>query len=219
MTDRLSSFERLRALPPVFDTRDVIRLLGEGKSAIYCSRWKKAGLVSPLGQKTVGVFFNLIADPNGPVTRRAEAVAKLLRRPFLVVGPAALHAHGWTTQRHHVLHLATPVTSTVRSLPTLDHGIRLLPRSLRWFGKLVNGSEGGIEDFKVANPSFALADALLASPNRMDWKPEADEIEIPDDESYTAVSAALAALGAKPDQAAALLDSFQPDRSETAYFL
>ena len=98
---RQSALLRLRGLPEVFDLRDVQRLLGRESATarVYCARWKRAGMVSALGPRNVGVFFNLITDPKGPLSRRAQAIEKLLRRPAVVVGLTALHAHGWTSQR------------------------------------------------------------------------------------------------------------------------
>lgn len=220
---RTSSLLRLRDLPPVFDLREVERAMGCSRNAakVTCSRWKRAGLVSALGPRNVGVFFNLIADPNGLLTRRAEALQRLLRRPAVLVGPMALHAHGWTTQRPHRLQLAVPITREVRSLPTLDHGLRLLPRSIRWFSALAETAEPGVESFLVALPEMALADALLASSRRigaragrtMGWEPSPDETDVDpgDAPAWASVRSALLTLGASAQEADALL---QPYRAE-----
>lgn len=182
----------------------------------HCHRWRQAGLITALGPRNVGVYFNLVAERQGPQTQRAEAVGKLLRRPVLVVGGTALHAHGWTTQQHHTLQLAVPVTREVRSLPTLDHGIRLLPRSVRHFRRLAEGAAPGVEGFLVAAPEMALADAVLAEARgtgarqgrTMGWTPTPDEIEPDSEGAWELVRAALLRLGALPEEAAKLLQPF-----------
>lgn len=207
---RVSAHQRLITMPPVIQIEELSRTLTmpRAQASLYAHRWKQAGLLSPLGGK-VGVWFNLIADREGPRTRRAEAVSLLLARPALVVGGKALHAHGWTTQRHTILPLAVPIARESKTLPKLDHGIELLPRSLRWFRALAEGAEPGIEGFMVARPEMALADALLSFARRtgaaagrsMTWQPTMDEICFDDDERDARdVISALGKLGASKEE-------------------
>jgi hypothetical protein len=207
---RVSAHARLAGMPAVFGVDDLERALDmpRQQAILYAYRWVKAGLVVPLGRK-VGMWFNLVVDRTGPQTRRAEAVSFLLRRPALVVGGKALLSHGWTTQRHTVTALAVPIGRTIRSLPQLDHGLELLPRSMRWYRKLSEGAQPGVEGFQVARPEMALADALLADArslghgagHAMTWTPTPDEICFDDDEEDIAkVFKALSDLSASPEE-------------------
>lgn len=215
---RRSAFERLSALPAVFDVREAERILGipRDRLPVYAHRWKASGLVSPLGERNVGVWFNLVADREGPVTRRREAVDKALNRPSVAVGGAALHAAGWTTQRHSRIALAVPVGRAVRTLPKFGHGIELLPRSMRWF-RTLNANvlpDPEVEGFVTATPEMALADALLADRRGLgaasghvpSWSPVLDEIDPFEDDAWQKVRAALTELRADPAEIEELLE-------------
>ena len=215
---RIAGYQRLRDLPAVFKLDDVERVTGLDRptSKVACLRWKAAEMVSPLAARGVGVYFNLVVDPSGPTTRRQDAVDKALRRPAIVVGGKALHAHGWTTQQHRILHLAVPQAHAARSLPTLDHGIQLLGRSMKWFNVVARGAEIGVESFKVARPAAALADALLSRSKRgindtSSWCPDPDDIEIDDPDGLDETRSVLALLGANDDLADQLLEGFRVD--------
>ena len=216
---RVSAFRRLASMPPLLDVDDIQRMLGMPRKGaiLYANRWKRAGLLDPLGPNC-GLWFNLVADPAGPATRRGEAVCKLLDRPAVVVGGRALYEGGWTTQRHHSLPLAVPVVQSCRTLPHLGHGIELLPRSVRWFCRLQAAATPGIEaELTVASPEMALADALLSAHRRtgagsghvMGWKVAPDEVEVDDEDSDPPkVCDALKALLATDEEAGELLEPF-----------
>jgi hypothetical protein len=221
-TGQVSAFCRLRSLPPLFDLDELERTLGMTRksAAYYAYRWKTAGLVSPLGP-SASLWFNLVVDPNGPQARRGEAVVRLLGRPAVVVGGAALHQGGWTTQRHHMLPLAVPIARTQRTLPHLGHNIELLPRSLKWFRSLQMASlPGPDKGVRIALPEMALADALFAqargtgrsSGHVMSWQVACDEVDLDDeDEDAPKVVAALSKLGASGEEAEELLERFDWD--------
>lgn len=221
---RVTAYARLAGMPPVFDLDEFARTLGmpRNQAVKYAHRWCKAGYLEPLGGK-VGTWFNLVADRKGPETRLAEAVSLLMRRPALVVGGKALLAHGWTTQRHVLTSLAVPITREVRTLPRLDHGLELLPRSLRWFRRIAEGAEPGVGGFLVARPEIALADALLAearetgrtSGHAMSWNPVPDEICFDDDdEDAAATLRALTRIGATQEEVDAIADRMRWEHPE-----
>lgn len=196
MTSRTSSINHLRALPPVFDLRDVEVICGVNRRAAsqYCWRWRERGLIKPLGPR-VGVHFNLIVDPDASATRLKEAIWKLLRRPCVVIGASALHFQGWTTQRPHQLELAVPVSRDIRSLPELDD-VLLIPRSKEWFQRVSSVLIEGPEGFKTVPAAVALVDVYSPDDNQhAAWRPDPDDIDVPDNEADDMINDAAALLG------------------------
>lgn len=206
MPANISSIARLRQLPAVFSIADLEVDFGfaKAKASTYLSRWSAGGLVSRYGG---GVYFNLIEDRDGPSRREHEALAKLLRRPFLLVGASALGLAGWTTQEHRIKEVAVPVRRGRISLPQVAGGTLLVPRYMSWFGALQSSLPAGaaeVEGIPVAAPEFALADALLSQDlvearNRRVHLPPPDEIDpdVFDEEAAERLVQAMIALGAE----------------------
>jgi hypothetical protein len=189
MSDRkpyVSALDRLRALPEVFDLRDIEVMTGWSQKAaiVSASRWRDSGLAASLGPRA-GVYFNLVKEPDGPRNRLAEAVYKALRAPVVAIGATALHFHGWTTQRPKLFEIAVPVTAKLRSLPTFD-GVNLVARNRHWFSAVAAAQEPGPGGFKVLKPEWALADAIgvrgTVVTGGKPWKPDADDIDLPDED-------------------------------------
>lgn len=209
---RVSPMRRLKALPEVFDLRDLELALADLEpekaeirrlAANYAWRWKQAGLVEAAGPK-LGLFFNLVRDPSGPTARLAEAVAKALGVAGVVVGAGALHWAGWTTQRPHRLEVAVPVTERKRSLPEFA-GLDLCARTPGWFARTAGATEDGPDGFRVLKPAFALVDAA-ASPadptyGKPVWRPDPDDLDLPED-AAEAIEEALAAMAPRGEVAA-----------------
>lgn len=208
---RVSAFGRLKALPEVFDLRDLEIALADlepekakirGLAVNYAWRWKRAGFVEPAGPK-VGVFFNLVRDPEGPSGRLAEAVEKAFGVKGVVVGAGALHWAGWTTQRPHRLEIALPVTERKRSLPEFS-ALDLCARTPGWFARTAAAVEDGPDGFRVLKPAFALLDALTspAEPayGKPVWRPDPDDLDLPE-EAAQAVEAAIEAMAPRREAA------------------
>lgn len=199
---RQSSFDRLRDLEAVFSLADLQTLYGldDRTARVYVARWAKKGLVRRFGG---GVYFNLVKDENGPSTRLAEALDKLLRVPVVIVGGAAITAGGWTTQVHRKIEIAVPVIRGSLTVPSTEGDVMLTPRYSGWFRKLAASAETGGDGIPVASPEYALADALLAnrrslSAGRPVTVPPPDEIDMGefDSAALEKVREAMRALGA-----------------------
>jgi hypothetical protein len=183
--DRTRSLDRLRELPEVFSLGMVCTLfeMTRGMASTYISRWKDVGLVSSLGEKT-GVHFNLLRDPDGPQSRRLDALAYLLPGSR-IIGASALHAAGWTTQFPRSLEIAAPPR---RSFPTIPD-VEISKRPRDWF------SGPGRRIFRmgaipILDPATALADAWVSG----SWRPDPDELEW-DEVDVEALRRAFADLG------------------------
>ena len=181
--ERVGSVERLRELDPVFSLADLQTAAGLDYRLArqYAVRWTERGLIQRFGG---GVYYNLIKDHEGPSTRLPEAVDKLLRLPVVVVGGAAVHAGGWTTQIHRKIEIAVPVVRGSLTVPATEGNVTLTPRYMDWFMKLAASAEGsGEAGLPVASPEYALADALLSSRRTLSAKrpveaPPPDEIDM-----------------------------------------
>lgn len=206
---RISAIERLRSLPEVFTTREAMAAFecDQAVADVMMHRWRSTGLIESMGPRKAGVHYNLLLDPQGPQTRRDEALWKLLGRFHALTGGAALHAAGWTTQRHRLLEVVTVVTPRMPTVPTGLYGIAVQPRPAVWMHELMNAAveagetEGGIP---LLPPAWALADAILAHARNvgpsvnapLPWLPAPDDVEIPDTDAMKEVRAALGSLGA-----------------------
>jgi hypothetical protein len=199
----------LRALPAVFDLRDVEAYLAMARTyaSIYCSRWVQRKLIVPVGPR-VGVFYNLIVDPHGPSTRVQEAVHKRVRLSVVAVGAFALHQHGWTTQRPHLIELAAPARKTSRSVAQMD-GIAMVLRPREWFHVMLPLCTEGVDGFALPPPEYALVDALFhrRSARCPLWLPTAEDIDVPPDlhvnKFVARVESAAVALGEDVSKATA----------------
>lgn len=225
----VSSLERLAALGPVFSVADVQAHFGfdADRAKTYLRRWVAGGLASRFGG---GVYFNLVADREGPARRVAEAVDKLLRLPSVVVGGTALNAGGWTTQVHRRLEIAVPVMRGSLTVPATEHGVVLTPRYPSWFRALrASAPAAAPGDIPVASPEMALADALLSgrrslSSRRQVEAPPPDEIDMGDfgEDAHGRLREAILALGgteAEADELSApYADALEDGAGETLSF-
>ena len=159
---RISALRRLRSLAPIFSLADleVHFEFDPAVARVTFGRWCKAGLAERLGG---GVYFNLIADPEGPQARVGEALDELPRRRLVFVGGAALHRAGWTTQIHRRHEIAVPVARGRLTVPRIRLGYALVPRRARWHAVLrKHGDRGlGMPGIESVTPEMDLADALL----------------------------------------------------------
>lgn len=160
MMARRSAFSVLRALPPVFELHDVEIALDTAReyASQYCARWKKEGMIGAFAN---GVYFNLVVDPDAKETRIKEAVDRVVRRPVVLIGASALHAHGWTTQRAHLREIAVPVTRDVRNIRRMA-GVVAEGRSIAWFNVVTPVCEPGVDGFLVPPPEYVLVDMIAA---------------------------------------------------------
>lgn len=167
-TVRVSAVERLWELPEVFTLSAAASLLGceANIASNYLARWKKMGLVTPLGPRAA-VYFNLLRDREGPKTRQLEAVACLFPGA-MIGGVSAIHAAGWTTQIPSLLEV---FVIERRTQPKLE-GFETHARSLSWF-KLARNWLDDRAPLPYLDPAFALADAVRHEL----WRPDPDEIE------------------------------------------
>lgn len=187
MNERIRSLDRLKSLPEVFTLATVCGLFGmtQGMASTYIGRWKEAGLVSSLGERT-GVHFNLLTSPNAPEERRNDAIAYLLPGAR-IVGASALHAAGWTTQIPRSLEIAVPYRRSLPNIPDLQ----VSTRPKLWFATIGRHvlREGPIP---VLAPAEALADAWRTG----SWHPDIDELEW-DEIDRSALEAAFRDQGLK----------------------
>jgi hypothetical protein len=211
---RRDAVEMLRLLPAVFDLRDVEIYLeiGRAVASIYCARWSKRGLIVPIGPRA-GVFYNVIVEPNAPSSRIHEAVRKRIRLPVIAVGAFALHQHGWTTQRPHLIELALPQRTTSRTVPKMT-GIATALRSRAWFHVMLPLCTEGVNGFALPPPEYALVDALSHSPTvgSQLWRPTPSDIDLPVRLSLktflTRIERAAVALGQDVDAAKTFAKKF-----------
>jgi len=179
---RRNSFEMLRDLPGVFSLRDVVirHGLSEAAARQYCWRWGNAGMVTPVGPR-IGVFYNLVVEPNKEYLLAAALEKALGIRPYVIVGHSALNDAGWTTQMPQRIELALLVTRETHSYPMID-GVDILPRPLAWFQAMKPGIAGQLHGIAILPPEHALVDTLRTrllhgnEPNR-GWRPGADDID------------------------------------------
>lgn len=211
----ISAFERLRLLDPVFSIADSQIVLGldNRMAKLYAKRWADGGMTQRFGG---GVYFNLVRDPEGPSRRLAEAVDKLVRVPAVIVGGAALHAGGWTSQVHRRTEIAVPVTRGSLSVPTTEGGTILTPRYKSWFLTLAGSSEGHADGLPYAAPAYALADVLLSARRALGAKQRVGTI--PPDEldmdnfgpaEFEAVRAAMKELGGSESEIAEVTEPYR----------
>lgn len=178
---RQDAFSTLKALPAVFDLRDMEVLLGVRRdyARLAVHRWAERGMVAHLGPRAA-VYFNLVVDPDGKSSRIKEAVDKLLSRPVVAVGAAALHYHGWTTQRPYLTELAVPVSGRERTIPKMNR-IIAVKRLRGWFQAVLPRSEIGVDGFLIAPPEFALVDTIMEKGEGGLWQPDPSDIDLPAD--------------------------------------
>ncbi len=192
---------------------------------VALTRLTHAGLVSAFGE---AVYFNLLADKNGPSTRAHEALELVFRRPVVIVGGAALQIGGWTTQIYRSYDIAVLANRMRRSAPRdLGTEVKYRPalRPAAWFNSLYYACEHDGERVPMVPPVWAFADMLLAprliSPRLLgDRGPlvvPPDEIDMDDlgPDEFEQVVEAMLTLGASRELAEELLapyaDRFESD--------
>jgi hypothetical protein len=174
----MQAAELLLKLPEVFTGNDFLRESGQTMSTarITIMRLKQRKWIESAGPR-VNVYFNLLKDPKASMNRRLEAV-KRIYPSAVVIGPACLHAHGWTTQIPQVTDVAV---LTRRSLKQFD-GIHLVERSRKWYTyllaeKQLMRAQQSPFPIESVTPLFALKDAKV---HRDVWIPDPDDLEVPD---------------------------------------
>lgn len=171
-----SALQRVRALPAVFTLSMLAaRLDGDkAKAAIYAKRWKDAGMIEPAGPR-IGVYYNLIADPQAPSLYAFDALG-LVFPEAVVAGETVLHDAGWTTQ---IPNNTQVIVLNRRSLPMLN-GFDFHQRPAQWFAQF----HGDIRREAGArlSPSAALVDAWAFGddPGQPMWQPDIDDLEVDD---------------------------------------
>lgn len=209
---RVSSLERMRTLPEVFSTQDVMAYCEVTRSHAdtMVREWRGKDLITSLGARKAGVHFNLIRNPAGPLILLNEAMWVLTRRPTLLVGGMALRAGEWTTQLHRKHEVAMGVTTRLPTVPTGLDGVsvNVMPRPAVWMHELLNDAERhdtvGSGGFPTVSPAMALADSVLAHARGvgpqvnapLPWLPDPDDLEIPDEEAFDAVRECMTKLRA-----------------------
>jgi hypothetical protein len=214
---RRSAFGTLSAMPPAFTVSEFAISAGMRREMAhtYISRWTEAGLLRRFGP---GVHFNLAAHPEAPATHLGLALAKLLGRPFVMTGAAALYHAGWTGQVQRRVEIAVPVIRGKTSLPVLEGDVTLTPRSIRHFRILeaeVLEASSGWADVPVLAPEAALADALLMEGRAVSARhpttlPPPDEIDedMPEEGAGPRLEALLRRLGADETRIGAAMEAY-----------
>jgi len=168
-TQYLSAHDRLRELPPVFLSADLSMRYGwrSQMTAAYLSRWKKQGLIRPLGGRS-GVYFNLVADPIWE--KHLEGAIRLAMPSAIEIGAAPLHEGGITTQRAYVRDLALPYEAPAYTI----EGFQNHERGIRWFKAIHPHVIPG--EMPRLTPVAALADILTSQDPKL-WMPDPDDID------------------------------------------
>jgi len=183
-----SFLSRLSELPEAFTHTRLQQQFGWSlaQSNVYLARWKEKGLIKSAGPRA-GVYFNLLKNPNSPEDRKIEAISHLYPSSTLS-GASVLHALGWSTQVPHFLHVAT---LKQRSFVKMD-GVEWKPRSkadyLGWHAWQTQ--EGRPKETIYGLPSLCPILAIVDAWKYNDqWKPDADDIDLPSEEELCFKSA------------------------------
>jgi hypothetical protein len=173
----------LLRLPPVFTLVDFQRATGAKPAVAHVSltRLAERNWVKNAGVRS-SVYFNLLVDPKAAENRVLEAV-KRVYPSAVVIGPACLHAHGWTTQIPQVFDVAVLARPSLRQFD----GVHLVPRPKKWFAALLQSDQllrAGESPFSIESvtPAFALEDAREFQDV---WVPDPDDLEIPAEENHS----------------------------------
>ncbi len=189
-----SAVELLRMLPEVFDLSTATRLLDmeRGIAKTYLSRWGRAGLVKPAGQRA-GIYFNVLRAPGAAESRAVDAL-RMAYPSAVLRGASVLHATGWTTQ---IPRRTTVAVLARRTLMGLD-GFEVAGRPRAWY-EAVHADLKAAKDFSTyglpsLSPAMALADCYADASS---WRPDPDDLDDLDEGAWAEVRAAFAALGAE----------------------
>lgn len=194
MSERRNPVRTLRAMPDVFDLSTFGRLLDMERqyARIYASRWMKAGLLGSAGPRA-GIYFNLVTAPDG-ATRLANAALRLEYPSAIACGAGVLHSTGWITQIPRRTDVAVLGRDTYVSFDGFDiHG---RPRS--WYQAVRSGlvNVDAPADIPSLTPAFALADIFA---NRDLWRPDPDDLDVPEEDQPEVVRAFAALDVETPD--------------------
>ena len=154
--------DRLLALPDAFRLGDVERVIGctRQRASRHASDWKRAGLVTALGQRDP-VFLNAVACPRLLPWERGIL---MLHPEAVVVGIEALGRAHWLAQLPDRVEVAVRGTGEPQAMGIYD----LVPRNAAWFKR----TEPARERARAANvfhhehrlpalpPGWPLLDAL-----------------------------------------------------------
>lgn len=169
----ISAIERLRALPAVFSLAMLAARLDsdKAKASIYAKRWKDAGLIRAVGPR-VGVYYNLLVDPQGPSTHSLNAL-RLVFPEAVIAAETVLHDAGWTTQ---IPFNTQVIVLDRRTVPQID-GFDLHRRPRKWF----SGFSPDIDQaaFARLSPYGALVDAYQYDGygGQRTWRPDLDDLQ------------------------------------------
>jgi len=165
---RVSAHERLESLPEVFTFSTLTRVIGgdKKKSTVYVNRWKKSGLIKPLGPR-VGIYYNLVKNPRADKDKSLYAI-KLLFPEAVLSGVTVLHNDAVTTQVPYNIDINI---LTRRSVPKVE-GFLIHCRPKTWFHQFRDLLEPFVPLMKM-KPEFALADAWKYGI----WRPDPDDID------------------------------------------
>jgi hypothetical protein len=185
MSERVSSFKRLRDLPALFSLHD-LRMTGmpPGTERNAVSRWKSYGMIAEAGPR-LGRYYNLVVEPNAPELMRGDVV----RAEFgaaIVIGLTVLHDRHWTNQIPAALSVAVPPS---RTRPQIN-GVATYVRPPEWYAMVraaVVAGERGPYDLYALPPEWALADMLKHGDCRHGLQP--DDVEVPEEEMDAALLA------------------------------
>lgn len=185
---KISTIDRLRALPDLFDQGQAIRMLRLDANTlhVYLDRWKKRGLISAAGPRA-RLYYNLLSNPMGPEYLCEKALLRLY--PTAVArGYTVLHDFGWMTQ--------IPNKKEVVVLARLSYirvdGFDIQGRSARWFGTFVDNlwrSRNCMDSLSSLTPEAALVDLCMTGKC-----PDRDDLDIPE-QSYPTLKALFEKTG------------------------
>lgn len=156
---RVSSLDRLRRLGEVFDLHDVLAEEGmtENNAHTWLMRTVNLKHIAQAGGRS-GIYYNLVKDPDGPRTRRLEAVARMYPSA-VVVGVAVLFKHGLIAEEHLEIDVAIPKAPSTRTF----EGVHFVTREKSWFVDHQPRFIAPGEAFKLASltPGDAVEDARV----------------------------------------------------------
>jgi hypothetical protein len=177
---RLSAIEALRQLPPVFTSRDAMRVFDVKPTYIklLMHRWKERELVRPAGPR-LGVFYNLIVAPDWQA-HQSEAI-RIAHPSAVVLGASVLHQHGWITQIPRQVQIAVLEAPTVAQMD----GVELHRRPLAWYRDMAPWGEP-VLGLPALTPQKALSDCM-AHRDTM-WCPDPDDLDLPEEGGWEPVS-------------------------------
>lgn len=210
----LGAFERLRAWPAVFNVNQAARFLGtpdNDLASVYLARWKKRGMVQSTGPRS-GVYFNLVANPHAAQDHLVDALLHAFPSAVMI-GASVLHSAGWTTQIPSKLQVAClGAREGRRSVPVWDE-VAFYTRPKGWYEQLHSqiSRDRRAAVLPALLPAAALADACSTGSYKDagEWRPDADDLDIPP-ECHDEVREAWLAAGLPEDELEAMLDEDGP---------